>query len=171
MVLLDSFLSLLGLCRVLFLLRATAWMVVASLATAGARSMLKVEHQAARITVTRMHVVPVQVSPRCTAPVKASVRSTAHTFSLLHTARNTALETWSRPMGGTMEDTSTAASGKTCLSFLMSCLHILSVITANLHVLTPMWITTRLTSLFLGMLASQWLTSSMARPETLMFWL
>ena len=47
----------------------------------------------------------------------------------------------------------------------------LSVTTANLHVLTPMWITTRLTSLFLGMLANQWLTSSMARPETLMFWL
>ena len=31
----------------------------------------------------------------------------------------------------------------------------LSVITANLHVLTPMWIATRLTSLFLGMLDSQ----------------
>ena len=44
-----------------------------------------------------------------------------------------------------------------------------SVTTANLHVLTPMWITTRLTSLFLGILASQWLTS-MVRPETLMFW-
>ena len=53
----------------------------------------------------------------------------------------------------------------------MSCLHMLSVITANLHVLTPMWITTRLTSLFLGMLASQWLTSSMARPERLRLWL
>ena len=74
-------------------------------------------------------------------------------------------------MGGTMEDTSTAASGKTCFSFLMSCLHMLSVTTANLHVLTPMWITARLTSLFLGMLASQWFTSSMARPETLRFWL
>ena len=70
-----------------------------------------------------------------------------------------------------MEDTSTTASGKTCFSFLMSCLHMLSVTTANLHVLTPMWITARLTSLFLGMLASQWFTSSMARPETLRFWL
>ena len=53
----------------------------------------------------------------------------------------------------------------------MSCLYMLSVITANLHVLTPMWMTTYLTSLFLGMCASQWLMPSMARPETLRFWL
>ena len=41
MVLLDSFLSLPGLCRVFSLLRPEAWQVVASMATAGASSKLK----------------------------------------------------------------------------------------------------------------------------------
>ena len=57
MVLLDSFLSLLGLCWVFSLLRAGAWLVVASLATTSARNNMEVEHQPARATVTRMHLV------------------------------------------------------------------------------------------------------------------
>ena len=54
MVLLDSFLSLLGLCRVLTLLRVRAWQVVVSLVTAGTCSKLEVEHQPVRATVTEM---------------------------------------------------------------------------------------------------------------------
>ena len=68
MVLLDSFLSLLGLCRVLSVLRLRAWQVVMSLATAGASSKLEVEHQPARATVAGMQLVSVQVLPRRTAP-------------------------------------------------------------------------------------------------------
>ena len=68
MVLLDSFLSLLGLCRVLSVLRAGAWQVVLSLATAGASSKLEVEHQPARATVAGMQLVSVQVLPCRTAP-------------------------------------------------------------------------------------------------------
>ena len=51
MVLLDSFLSLLGLCRILSLLRARAWQVVVSLTTEGTCSKLEVEHHPARATV------------------------------------------------------------------------------------------------------------------------
>ena len=54
MVLLDSFLSLLGLCRVLSVLRVSAWQVVVSLATEGTCSKLEVEHHPARATVTGM---------------------------------------------------------------------------------------------------------------------
>ena len=68
MVLLDSFLSLLGLCRVLSLLRTGAGLVVASLATAGVSSKLEVEHQPARATVAGMQLAPVQVLPLRTAP-------------------------------------------------------------------------------------------------------
>ena len=68
MVLLDSFLSLLGLCRVLSLLRVRAWQVVVSLVTEGTCSKLEVEHQPARATVTRMYLVSVQVLPWRNAP-------------------------------------------------------------------------------------------------------
>ena len=68
MVLRDSCLLLLGLCRVLSLLRAGAWLVVASPATAGASSKLEIEHQDVRATVVGMQLVPVQVLPRHTAP-------------------------------------------------------------------------------------------------------
>ena len=123
MTVLDPSLSWLELWTVLFLVRAGAWLVfLLSRAMAGASTKLEIKHQPA-----------------------------TDTFSMLQTARSAALETCtvflSRPMGGTIEDTSTAASGKTCFSFLMNCLHMLSVIAANLHVLTPMWITTRLTSI------------------------
>ena len=160
MVLLDSRLSPLGLCQVLSLLRAEAWLVVASLVTAGTSRKLEAEHQPARATITGMQLVPVQVYPRRTAPGSEGVGVVDKWHLLpLQTARSDALETWtvfvSRTMGGTKEDTSTAASGKTCFSFLMSCLHKHSVSMANLLVLTPIWIIARITSLFLGMLASQ----------------
>ena len=67
MVLLDSFLSLLGLCRVLSVLMARAWQAVLSLATTGTCSKLEVEHQPARATVTGMQLVSVQVLPWRTA--------------------------------------------------------------------------------------------------------
>ena len=54
MVLLDSFLSLLELCRILSLLRVRAWQAVVSLATEGTCSKLEVEHHPARATVTGM---------------------------------------------------------------------------------------------------------------------
>ena len=68
MVLLESFLSLLGLCRVLCVLWARAWWVVVSLATAGASSKLEVEQQPAHTTITGMYLVSVQVLPWHTAP-------------------------------------------------------------------------------------------------------
>ena len=73
MVLLDSFLSMLRLCRVLSVLRARAWQVVMSLATEGTCSKLKVEHQPARTTVTGVKLVSVQVLPWRTAPVSEGV--------------------------------------------------------------------------------------------------
>ena len=68
MVLLDSFLSLLGLCRVLSVLRVRAWQVVMSLATEGTCSKLEVEHHPARATVTGVKLVSVKVLPWRTAP-------------------------------------------------------------------------------------------------------
>ena len=102
---------------------------------------------------------------------KASVWSTTDAFSLLQTARSAGQSFSVAPWEEQWKTPARKLPGKTCFSFLMSCLHMLSLTTANLHVLTPMRITTRFTSLFLVMLASQWLTSSMARPETLRFWL
>ena len=66
-VLLDSFLSLLGLCWVLSLFRVRAWQVVVSLTTEATCSKLEVEHQPARATVTGMQLVSVQVSSWHTA--------------------------------------------------------------------------------------------------------
>ena len=150
--------------------------MVVSLATEDTYSKLEVEHHPARSTVTGVKLVSVKVLLWRCAPGSEGVGmiDNRHLLPVAHCQEHCVGDLYSlssHPMGGTMEDTSTVASGKTCFNFLLSCLHMLSVTTANLHVLTPMRITTRLTSLFLGMLASQWLTSMMDRPETLMFWL
>ena len=66
---LDPLLSWLELWKVLFLVRAGAWLVfLLSRAMAGASTKLEIKHQPVRTAVTGMYLGPVQVLPGGTTP-------------------------------------------------------------------------------------------------------
>ena len=174
---LDRLLSWLEVWKVCFLVRAGAWLVfLLSRAMVGASPKLEIKHKPACSAVTGTYLVPVQVIPGRTTPGSEGVGVVINRYlpaavecpeccagdlgspSQLPHGRNDG-----RHQHGSFQEKMFQLSNDLPLHAFCDYL--------NLHVLTPMWMTMRLTSLFLGMCASQWLMPSMARPKTLRFWL